>query len=104
MGLVGQPKRRLAGARRDLKDVLLAVVVVSNHVQDVKAFDLHVCKLLGPAFAQLQFQRALHDPLRQMTGAEAVGWEFLTGEVDKPDIATELPRFAQLQEDGGRQE
>ena len=38
--LVGQPDRLPAQSRRDLELVSVSVAVVSNHVEDVNAFDL----------------------------------------------------------------
>ena len=84
--MLGQPQRRTAFARRDLKDVAMLVVVVGDHVENKNA-------------RHLDAHSSFHNALGQRACAEAVSRELLTGEMDKPDVALQQTLPAQLEKD-----
>ena len=101
MRLLGQPQRLLTRARRNLENVAIVLVVVGDHVEHIDALDLDLREIeraapaVGGAFSEPSTMLCA-----RMPRPHAVGRKLLAGEMNQPDVATELALAAEFQKDG----
>src|SRR5262245_16745087 len=94
----------MAVAGSDLENAPVMRVVMRDHVEDEDALDSHPGEVDGPGVGKLHRECSLNEALCQVTGAETVGGELLTRQMDEPDVAVKLAGAAQFQQTGGTQE
>src|SRR5208337_4692709 len=85
----------------DLENVLLAVVVMGDHVHHVDAVHAGLSQTLPATVRKADLQTPLNQLLAQGPRAHAVGRELLAGQMYEPDVRFELALFGQVEEDRG---